>query len=149
MRIRLANLEDVDQLHQVFHQSWKAFHEKYRKEFKEEASSSTKYRIVAYDYYVIVDDHEIIGGIEIRREKYDVYRLHRMFIRPDRQGEGIGRHVVREIEKKYPECKTWKTDTPEFAESNHHFYESLGYKEVGNEKVDTISLKIYEKQLED
>ncbi|WP_027183089.1 GNAT family N-acetyltransferase [Desulfovibrio inopinatus] len=45
-----------------------------------------------------------------------------IFIDSKYQNQGIGLKIWENIEKKYPDTKIWRTETPGFSKRNHHFY---------------------------
>lgn len=55
---------------------------------------------------------------------------------------------MRLIEEKYPDAKSWFLDTPYLSFRNHHLYEKMGYKKIGEEipdKESNFKLFLYEK----
>ena len=52
-------------------------------------------------------DKEIIGGIIVTISGKSYGRIDRIFADPVYQGKGIGSHVMKLIEKEYPNIKIW------------------------------------------
>ncbi|HRY72289.1 MAG TPA: GNAT family N-acetyltransferase [Spirochaetia bacterium] len=100
-------------------------------------------KIEACLYFAVLEEGELIGGIDVRRRDERRYRLNRIFIDPARQDLGIGRFCVRRIEELFPEAEEWDLDTPHLSFRNHHLYESLGYVKVGESRQEG-SLVLYE-----
>lgn len=100
--------------------------------------------------YEIKKDDELIGGTVIFEYKNGRYTIGSIFILPAYQNQGIGQQVIRLIEGKYPDAKSWFLDTPYLSFRNHHFYEKMGYVKIGEEIPDKdkdFKLFIYEKYL--
>lgn len=93
-------------------------------------------------YFKIVLDGEIIGGIIVFAEKDGIYNLGRIFINPTYQNKGYGRNAMEYIEKQFSDAKKWWLGTPKWSIRNHYFYEKCGYVRVGEEGEDGY---LYEK----
>ena len=77
--------------------------------------------------YIIICNNEKVGGLVIKIEK-ECGELELLFTIPDKHSKGIGKAAWFEIEKLYPQIKTWETITPYFEKRNIHFYvNSLGF----------------------
>lgn len=100
--------------------------------------------------YSILWEANIIGGIIvwILPEGHNI--LGTIFVDPDYQDRGVGTWTWRFIEATYPETKSWRLATPEWAIKNFHFYEAkCGFQRVESdplipEEEDTI---IYRKEM--
>jgi len=99
------------------------------------------------DYYKIVGDGQIIGGIVVFNQGEGHYHLDLLYIDPDYHNHGIGTQAMLFIEEQYPATK-WTLDTPSYAIRNQHFYEKFGYVKVSETHYDNITLFAYEKRLE-
>lgn len=107
----------------------------------------TRAKIENEDSYKFLYDGEIVGGAVVTKHLgEDHYFLEILFLDPTRHGVGIGTQVMQQIEKLYP-AKTWSLNTPIYAVRNRHFYEKLGYVNVGEERYPEITLINYEKRL--
>jgi GNAT superfamily N-acetyltransferase len=82
------------------------------------------------DYYKILADGQIVGGMIVFKPGPDTMVLGRIYVDPDFQDRGIGTQAMAWVEAQYPGAQTWRLDTPTWATRNHHFYEKLGYKRV-------------------
>ena len=71
-----------------------------------------------------------------------------IFLDPVYQNRGIGTFTMDHVHQTYP-AKRWVLDTPEWHIRNHHFYEKLGYRKVGEqeEKHAGFILRIYQKEM--
>ena len=73
--------------------------------------------------FVVYRENTLIGGINvfINSHKKEGF-LGNMFIDSESEDKGNGVICWNYIEHKFPEIKTWKTETPKFSKRNHHFY---------------------------
>lgn len=73
--------------------------------------------------FKILLEHKIIGAVIlcIDYETQDNF-LGNIFLDTSNQNKGIGSSVWNLIEKKFPNTKIWRTETPGFATRNHYFY---------------------------
>ena len=61
------------------------------------------------------------------------YTLDMLFINPVCGARGIGTKVWLDIEKEYPEARTWMLETPDYSKRNHYFYEKCKHTMNGVE----------------
>ncbi len=98
-------------------------------------------------YYKIVDDSRVIGGIVVFDQGNGNYYLGRMYLHPDYQNQGIGTQTIAFIEETFPQAARWTLDTPVWAKRNQHFYEKNGYVRVGLDESSEPGLVLYAKQM--
>jgi ribosomal protein S18 acetylase RimI-like enzyme len=98
------------------------------------------------EYYKIVFEGQIIGGIVVYVQDDGHFHLDLIYIDPAYHGRGIGTQAIQFIEGIYAAQK-WSLHTPLYATRNHHFYEKFGYVKVGEEHHDDIILIAYEKRI--
>ncbi|ATP40080.1 hypothetical protein CSE16_08465 [Solibacillus sp. R5-41] len=111
-----------------------------------ESSERLLYKVENFLHYTIWYDEQIIGGIDIREGKEAKYRLNRIFLANTYQNKGLGTHIMQRIEAEFPNAVEWSLDTPHLNNRNHHFYEKLGFKKVGEHKIsDKLILFDYKK----
>jgi GNAT superfamily N-acetyltransferase len=91
-------------------------------------------------------DGEIIGGITVIDQGAGHFHLDVLVIDPAHHNKGFGTQAMEFIEQTFP-ATVWTLDTPTFATSNQHFYESLGFVRVGETVFTDITLIQYEKRL--
>jgi len=103
-------------------------------------------KIEGDEFYKIVADGQIIGGIVIYVYGEGHYHLDLLYIDPAYHNQGIGTQAMHFIEKTYPATK-WTLDTPGYAVRNHHFYEKFGYVKVKEVDAHGIVLIAYEKSI--
>lgn len=88
----------------------------------------TKYMIRELEYYKVLKDNEIIGGIIITISGKSFGRIDRIFIDPNYQGKGIGSRVIHLAEREFPNIRIWDLETSSKQINNHYFYEKMGYR---------------------
>jgi GNAT superfamily N-acetyltransferase len=89
-------------------------------------------------YYKILADDQIIGGIIVFRKGTREYELGRIFVDPDFQNQGIGTQAFEFLWEEFPLAKKWILETPAWNRRTRHFYRKVGFVEVGTEGVDGI-----------
>ena len=100
-----------------------------------------------YKSYLILkveDNSGIIGSIRAH-EKNNICFIERVIVHPECQNRGIGKKMMVEIEKKFPDVRKFELFTGFKDEKNIYFYTKLGYKifkeEAYSEKVKFIFLE--------
>jgi RimJ/RimL family protein N-acetyltransferase len=86
------------------------------------------------DYYKIVVDGEIAGGIIVFRTKVRQYELGRIYLAPEHQNKGIGTRAMDFLWETYPLAKRWTLGTPEWNRRTRHFYKKVGFVEIGRDR---------------
>jgi GNAT superfamily N-acetyltransferase len=102
------------------------------------------------DYFKIIKDNIIIGGMIVFHDRAGNYTLGSIFLEPAAQNHGIGKQAIDFLERFFPSAKKWSLDTPYLNFRNHHFYEKMGYKKVGEmlpHKNNDFCLFLYEKKM--
>ena len=85
------------------------------------------------DYYKILDGKRIIGGMVVMRRGAREYEVGRIFIEPEHQNQGIGAEAFEFLWEKYSLAKRWTLDTPAWNRRTRHFYEKVGFVEIGQD----------------
>ncbi|MFX1355547.1 MAG: GNAT family N-acetyltransferase [Promethearchaeota archaeon] len=86
--------------------------------------------------YKILLEGEVIGAtiVWILPDGHNV--LGTIFVDPAHQDRGVGTQTWRFIETTYPETKSWRLATPDWATKNHHFYkEKCGFCKVESDPI--------------
>jgi GNAT superfamily N-acetyltransferase len=91
------------------------------------------------DYYTILLDETLIGGLIIGSVNEDHLVMERIFLDPKHHRKGIGTQVMGLLNELYPSTKLWTLGTPEWNVRTKNFYEKLGYVQVGWELGDPKS----------
>jgi ribosomal protein S18 acetylase RimI-like enzyme len=89
-----------------------------------------------------VTDREIIGSIRAY-EKDKVCYIGRLIVHPDYQNKGIGKILMKNIEKHFCKCNKYSLFTGKNSLKNLYFYNSLGYQQIREEKVNENLIFIY------
>ena len=83
--------------------------------------------------FIVADDGSDIAGVAFAGASADGRQviLHQLYVRPGRQGQGIGEMLLEEIIDSYPDAKTIRLEVePENARAVA-FYRARGFTEVG------------------
>jgi ribosomal protein S18 acetylase RimI-like enzyme len=104
-------------------------------------------KIAEEDYYKIVLNGQIVGGIDVWDEGEGHFHLDLIYLDPALHNRGIGSQAMEFIHQTYP-AQRWTLDTPSYAVRNQHFYEKFGYIKVSEEAFPGITLFGYEKKIE-
>jgi RimJ/RimL family protein N-acetyltransferase len=91
-------------------------------------------------YKVILGDDRIVGGLLVI-ERTDLgegeWRCEGIYVDPDYQNRGIGKAIIRQMFRLHPDAVRWSLDTPDYATSNHRFYERMGFTYFGTSNGDS------------
>ncbi len=74
------------------------------------------------DYYKIVYEGRIVGGIVVYDQGQGHFHLDLLYIDPAYHNLGIGTQAMQFIEAAYPAASQWMLNTPTYALRNQHFY---------------------------
>ena len=102
-----------------------------------------------HHYFEILCGEEIIGGAIVRQIDKDTAYILRIFVRSDWQNRGVGSRTMALLERRFPRITKWQLDTPYLSFQNHHFYEKLGYRRIGQTPPEKNGFYcfLYEKRL--
>lgn len=102
-------------------------------------------------YYKILDGEKIIGGMSIGDIGEGNYWIGSIYIDLEYQNRGIGSMAMSFLEDEFPQAVKMTLETPYLSFRNHHFYEKMGFKKVGETEPDEncIYLFKYEKVLKE
>jgi ribosomal protein S18 acetylase RimI-like enzyme len=110
-----------------------------------DAVESVLKKIDEDDYFKVVVDGQIVGGIVVFDMGRGHFHLDLIYLDPEYHDRGIGTQAMQFIEQQY-DAPLWTVDTPAYAVRNQHFYEKFGYVKVGEvEEPGGILLFSYEK----
>ena len=85
------------------------------------------------DYYKIIGENQIVGGLIVFRKGPGQYELGRIFVHPDYQNQGIGAQAIEFLWKEYPLAIRWTLGTPAWNRRTRHFYRKVGFVEIGGD----------------
>lgn len=71
---------------------------------------------------------QLIGSVRGRTEGQTCH-VGRLMVHPDHQGQGLGKTLLLDIEKHFPEVLRFELFTGEKSASNIRLYQKLGYRE--------------------
>lgn len=112
-----------------------------------------------FRYFTVWDDEEIVGGVLYKCKgggpffeqlNAGEYYLQRVYVRPERQGQGIAAAAILLCEKEFADAKMFSVDFPEELEKNRRCYENAGFRDTGKrlEVEPGLVLACFEKHLE-
>ncbi len=99
-------------------------------------------------YKVSLEDELIAGVIVwILPEGHNI--LGTIFVDPAWQDRGVGQRIWSFIESAYPETRSWRLATPDWAFKNHYFYQKCGFTQVDSDTLITEEegVLIYRKEI--
>lgn len=135
VKIEKAALNDAEVLAEL---SKKAFHtDKEIGGFEEPGGppgyDSPKFQIWVMKnltYYKILYEEKIVGGIFLNSRMANHYILERIFVDPQYHNKGIATKAMYSLFNEFPDI-LWTLGTPEWNVRTRHFYERLGFKQIG------------------
>ena len=83
------------------------------------------------DYHTILYNSQIVGGLIVARKGSGHYECARIFVDPEYHNRGIATRAFELAFQMYPDAKMWTLGTPEWNVRTKHFYEKLGFVQVG------------------
>lgn len=154
VKIKKANFQDLQLLHNIQIKSFKALLEKYKDYDINPGNESIEQIIERYNqdfttYWLIQADEKVVGGVRVITGTNNRYRISPIFVLPSEHGKGIAQETFRLLEEFYCDSKLWVLDTILEEEGNCYLYEKLGYKKTGKlEKIkEGMTIVYYEKQI--
>jgi replication factor A1 len=82
-------------------------------------------------YFKMICAGQMVGGIIASRRNTGHYELERIFVDPDYHNRGIATGAFEQAFTMYPDAKIWTLGTPEWNVRTKHFYEKLGFVQIG------------------
>jgi GNAT superfamily N-acetyltransferase len=83
-----------------------------------------------YEFYKITIRSRILGAIKVRLLENNILWIGRLIIHPDYQKQGLGRSLMKFIERKYNTVAGFELFTGLKSKRNIRFYQSLGYSVI-------------------
>ena len=83
------------------------------------------------DCYKILLDGATVGGVFVGKVNEEHLVLERIFVDPDLHNRGIATRATELVWELYPGGRLWTLGTPEWNVRTTHFYEKLGFVQVG------------------
>jgi RimJ/RimL family protein N-acetyltransferase len=95
------------------------------------------------EYYKIILDSQMIGGVIVFRKRVREYEVGRIFISCEHQNQGIGKRVFEFLWEAYPLAKKWTLGTPTWNARTRHFYKKVGFEELGEDGRGGVLFECY------
>jgi len=155
MNIRHAEPEDSEQIHDVALKSWKDTYIQILSEEAIEEVVEAWYDIDKLEeqvedpiFYVAEEDENLIGFVHASVEDSKA-TLHRIYLKPKYQGQGVGSKLYQKVEKDVRDKKADKIELEVLAENQKgvRFYQKQGFKEKKSEEIDFKGEEVEQKTL--
>ncbi len=102
------------------------------------------------EYLKVLYDGKIVGGMRVYKMGEGHYEIFGVFVDPDYHRKGIGKKSFELVIERYPDCKKWTLDTPDWNIRTKNFYEKLGFVQYGVMRwVPTFELRAFELVLDE
>ena len=86
--------------------------------------------------YKVLSEGRIIGAMIVWILPGGHNAVGTIFVDPDYQDNGVGTRMWQFVEAAYPETKSWRLATPDWATKNHYFYENkCGFQRVDSDPI--------------
>lgn len=93
-----------------------------------------------------IENRKIIGSVRAYKEA-QVCKIGRLIVHPDFQNKGLGKKLMKKIEKEFSEVAKYELFTGHRSEKNLKFYQKIGYQEFQRKQVhDNLELVFLEKK---
>jgi len=99
-------------------------------------------------FYKLVIDSSIIGSVRVRHS-HDTCYINKLCVHPQYQGQGFGRLLMEEAERRAVTCRRFELFTGHRSARNRNFYKNLGYREFKEEIVNDFLTLIYMDKVKD
>jgi len=88
------------------------------------------------NYFKILDEKIIIGGIRVRNNGEGLYWIGSIYIYLISQNKGAGTKAMNLLFNEFKDAKKWALEAPYLSFRNHYFYEKMGFIKFGETKPD-------------
>lgn len=88
------------------------------------------YLIEQLTCYIIELDAQVVGGIVVTWTGEEYGRIDRIFVHPERQGQGVGKRALHAVEQLHPKVRIWELETSAAQPDNVAFDRAAGYQSV-------------------
>ncbi|MDP4093970.1 MAG: GNAT family N-acetyltransferase [Bacillota bacterium] len=95
---------------------------------------SVEEEFIRMTFYKTVSEGSIIGSVRVYTEN-DTCFIGRLIVHPDFQNRGIGKQLMKHVEKEFESCGRFELFTGKHSKRNIYFYSSLGYRIFKEEKI--------------
>ena len=90
------------------------------------------------DYYAVVLDGRVIGGMIVFRKAAREYELCRIFVDPEFHNRGVGAKAFAFLWEQYALAKRWTLGTPAWNRRTRHFYQKMGFVDISEDAHEGI-----------
>jgi GNAT superfamily N-acetyltransferase len=111
-----------------------------------DSAESLLKKIAENDYYKIIYEGKIVGGLVVVDEGQRHFLLDLIYIDPAYHNRGIGTRAMEFILQSYSATK-WTLDATSPVLRNHHFYEKFGFVKVKEVDYGDLIVFGYEKNI--
>jgi GNAT superfamily N-acetyltransferase len=80
-----------------------------------------------YEFFKITISNSVLGALKVKVLANNVLWIGRLIVHPDYQKQGLGRALMKYIEKKYDHVAGYELFTAQKSKRNIRFYQSLHY----------------------
>lgn len=148
--LRKAEVDDAEEMWQLQKEVFRPLYEKYQ---DHETSPTTQTferfltRFQQGDYYKILVEGKLAGGVLITEKAPGDFLLHIINILGNYQNKGIAQQVMNRLELMYPQANSWGLDTIFSERRNCYLYEKMGFLQSGElrEINEELTLVTYRK----
>lgn len=93
-----------------------------------------------------IENEKIIGSVRAYKETR-ICKIGRLIVHPDFQNKGLGKLLMKRIEKEFSEVNRYELFTGHRSEKNLKFYQKIGYQEFQRKRIhDNLELVFLEKK---
>lgn len=89
-----------------------------------------------------VKNNEIVGSVRAVRDG-DICRIGKLIVKPSAQNMGLGKKLMKTVEKVFENCFTYELFTGDKSEKNLALYRKLGYRQVRKEELGNNLTLVY------
>jgi ribosomal protein S18 acetylase RimI-like enzyme len=142
MYVRTASDRDIDAIRELLVETWHATYDAiYGRERVSEITDdwhsleALKARLTAPgSEFLVADDGKRIAGMAFATttDGGKTVMLHQLYVRPDRQGQGIGTMLLDEIESCFPDTERLRLEVEEANKGAVDYYLRQGFARVGS-----------------
>ena len=90
-------------------------------------------------------DGKLVGSVRGSLDSDRICQVGKLVVHPEYQNQGIGRALMREIEKHFPTCRKFVLFTGEETPNTLYLYKKVGYQVVSKKCMGDISMIFMEK----
>lgn len=135
--LRKAEVDDAEEMWQLQKEVFRPLYEKYQDHETSPATQTFERFLTRFqqgDYYKILVEGKLAGGVLVTKNAPGDFRLHIINILENYQNKGIAQQVMDRLELMYPQANSWELNTILSEGRNCYLYEKMGYIQDGERK---------------